>query len=722
LGVATVTATALLAATTAVHASEPELVGVWPEGPALAVEKAGDLGLISNARVVRTYDISDPSAPVELGSVVLPGAVLDLEIAGDYAYAAVLGYGVAIVDLSQPEMPRLVECPGCRLPDGACSVTLTDTGQYAFARAGGYGEGGVVSFFMTSPTELSVVGRIEPSEGSYAIRSVALDDDNVYVADDSLRIFEIPGGDAHLLGSRELDSYTRKSIAVAGQRVFVGAWTNPWFGAQPSLTIFDVSDPVHPSKLSHVDLLASGYGLGVDLARGLVVSAGPSGYQTSDVYLTSIEEPRAPTLVGAHTSGGSVSDMVLDGEVVIEAFRNEGTQVVDVSDPTAPTALSTIETAGEPIDLEWIDDLLVARLAGGDIRLIDASDLREPVDVGRIPAPAGGEWRHNIATDRALFASATVSTGPPGEEVDRGIIHAIDISDPAAPVVLGEVEIDAYELAMAPANDDVLLVLAWCGDDRCLNAVDVSDPSTMIVASRLVGDYMTDLVAIGGHLVVAANGDSALEMLDVSDPAAMSVVGELAGEYEKTLVVDDGLVLAVADRTRLELIDVTDPVHPVVVSTLQYASHPDLLDVALSPGGTIYLLRYREDDELGVVGFVTVVSIGDGRELRVRSQMDVSLGLNERVDGVVPIGTGRVAITTHDAIPSDFSGPPAIIVDVSIPARPIEVGRISTRSAVTNVAARGSLLAMGSTIDGIGFWDLSHVSSGPVQPAPAAVD
>lgn len=714
-GVAVAAATVMLAATAAAQAAAPELLGVWPEGPALAVEKAGDLGLVATGRMIRTYDLFELSAPVELGAVTLPGAVLDLEIAGEYVYAAVLGVGVAVVDISQPETPRLVDSPGGLLPEGACSVTLAQNGQYALARAGGHGEGGVVIFAVTSPTELAVMGRIEPTGALNLVRSVALDGEMVYTADDFLRIFELPD-DTTPLGSIELGYSLRRSVAVAGQWVLVGDWPNPWSGAQPSLTIIDASQPAQPVQLSRVDLVASAVGLAVDPTTGLVVSAGP------DLYLTSIADPSAPTLVGTHESDGWVSDMVLDGELVLEAIGDDGAVVVDIADPTAPAARSTIAAAGAPVDLKWADDLLVVKLAGGDIRLIDASDPGAPVDVSRLVAPAGGAWRHSVATGSVVYASATVSTGPPGEQDHRGLLQAIRFSDPAAPVDLGEVEIDAFDLSITAASDDVLLVLAWCGEQRCLSAVDVSDPSAMTVTDRLVGAYTTDLTPVDGSLVVVPDGTSALEVLDVSDPAALAVVGQLTGEYAKPVVVDEDLVLVAADGTRLELVDLADPGHPAVVSTLRYATDPDLLNVALGPGGIVYLLRYRNDDDLGTVCFLTIVSLDDDRELRLRGGMDVVLGLNQRADAVLPIGAGRVVVTTYDAVPSDDLGPPAIVVDASIPARPVEVGRISTGSAVVQAAARGSLLATGTTVAGISFWDLSGVASRPVQPGSVAAD
>ncbi len=102
-------------------------------------------------------DISNPAQPAAVGqSVVLPGIVEGVAVAGDYACLANWYSGLRIVDVSDPAQP--VETGGCDTPSDTSGVAVA--GNYAYAADR---EGGVVILRVTPQLYLPLLWRNYPA-------------------------------------------------------------------------------------------------------------------------------------------------------------------------------------------------------------------------------------------------------------------------------------------------------------------------------------------------------------------------------------------------------------------------------------------------------------------------------------------------------------------------------------------------------------------------------
>jgi hypothetical protein len=327
----------------AIVASGQEVVGRWPEGPTQMVARIDNVALIPSGRVVRTYDVSDPTEPAKLGSVVLPGAVVDADVANGYAYTTVKGVGLVIVDVRDPAAPVLVPDAVYPVPGVARTVTVAEStgGDFVLVTVDDDHNGALVVFLMVSPTELFEGWRVEGTHQS-PILDVAVHDGLVYVVDTKLRVFEIPPHVSTELGSVDVSVWGTKGVAVADDRAYIGSIVGSTFGTEHYIRVFDVSDPENPVPLLPSTQQGSAIGLAVDPAAGVVASAGP------DLYLTSTDDAPGPGLIGEYRGGDRPTDLSLASGVVIAAYYSTGAHLVDISDPTAPTALAIIESVGEP--------------------------------------------------------------------------------------------------------------------------------------------------------------------------------------------------------------------------------------------------------------------------------------------------------------------------------------------------------------------------------------
>jgi hypothetical protein len=53
------------------------------------------------------FDVSDPHAPIEVGSVACCGNGGDVELSGELAYMALMDLGVQVIDVSDPASPEI---------------------------------------------------------------------------------------------------------------------------------------------------------------------------------------------------------------------------------------------------------------------------------------------------------------------------------------------------------------------------------------------------------------------------------------------------------------------------------------------------------------------------------------------------------------------------------------------------------------------------------------
>jgi hypothetical protein len=79
-----------------------------------SVSVQGDYAYVGMTRELAVLDVSDPAYPVRVGYALLPGGASDVQVAGDFAYAAIgtryalaaATSGVTIHDTCQPSSSR----------------------------------------------------------------------------------------------------------------------------------------------------------------------------------------------------------------------------------------------------------------------------------------------------------------------------------------------------------------------------------------------------------------------------------------------------------------------------------------------------------------------------------------------------------------------------------------------------------------------------------------
>jgi hypothetical protein len=324
------------------------------------------------------------------------------------------------------------------------------------------------------------------------------------------------------------------------------------------------------------------------------------------------------------------------------------------------------------------DHLVVLRWSydRGDRKLLvfrnDVNNLLKPVRVGSADLPVGIQNVTGPVQAGGIVGLVTMSRS------DGILLRTADISDPSAPRLRGALVFSGtvFPHGGVPSRAHSYLYLAGAGQPRTpypgLRVVDVTNPDAPAVVGQveikgLTGEYAT--LSVDGRLAALAvkpigfswrslPHDGGLRLVDVADPTAPRVVGSLdlgallcvalRGWFAYVAIGSD-----VADRAGLQVVDVADPGRPRKAGFLPLNGL--IWTMALSADGQYLYARTQR-------GTIHTVDVRDAATPRL-------VGTIERMHG------GATIVVSKDLayIPRSWHG--AAILSL---ARPEAPGRIGT--------------------------------------------
>jgi hypothetical protein len=224
---------------------------------------------------------------------------------------------------------------------------------------------------------------------------------------------------------------------------------------------------------------------------------------------------------------------------------------------------------------------------GFGVIVVDLADPSAPAELGRFEFPfATAIEAHG---DRVYVASTT----------NGGIFKVLDVSNPAAPTLLGSINTSkTYDLTVR--GDYAFLADGADFGDGGLRVVDVSNPASPSVVGQETGCPYAgglDVSADGNTVYLACESDesfaNALRIIDTSDKTNPTLIGTVALPGSTQLpdynaahaVIVDGTTAYVANENGVDEVDITDPAHPV--QTFRHETGYAVRSLARDPDGRI---------------------------------------------------------------------------------------------------------------------------------------
>jgi len=315
--------------------------------------------------------------------------------------------------------------------------------------------------------------------------------------------------------------------------------------------------------------------------------------------------------------------------------------------------------------------------SGPVLMIADVSDPTAPIVLGELELPA------DIQDIEESNGYAHLACGFQGYWI-------VDVTDPTAPVVAGSYALSLWPVGLALSGD--LVFIANVASQESLVILDVSDPASIIRLGSISGLVsVSDVMVAGGYAYLVGYGDG-LKVVDVADPSQPELIGESDPNPSVGVFVQGDYVYTVdlewSPDVGLRVFDVSDPAHPTQVG---FVEHPGLMDV-------------------WVAGSLAYVSAG------------YYLKVFDVVDPTSPVLIGSLEA---DAMKLSMAGQYVYasafehglrVFDVVDPTLPIEVSAVETPGYTKSIAAAGPLVFADGGDEGVRVFDATNPTS-PIEIA-----
>ncbi len=394
----------------------------------------------------------------------------DVELQGDRAYVFGVG-GMAVVDISDPTAPRQLgryEPPGHpynRFYRGAVE------GNWAV----GGGREDLLSIMTISedgvPTLVSVHGAFRQTYEGAALRNGF-----IYACrhDEGLEIIDLNSKSGITTVSEVLSLSNSWDVALQGDLAYVADGIG-------GLAVVDIADPYNPVHLISVPTSSSATDVVVD-GNKVVVSCGSAG-----VDIFTLDNPESPVLAGnANTSSLAITAALVGNTVYVADW--DDVEAFDITDPSNPVAVGGEDTPTRAMGLTARDGLVLvadwSKLRTYSIGASIQGDIQVEVEsmmFGSLPQGSfqdttftiGNTGGANIAVEdiqvfNADFSIITASNFiiPPGETREVGLRFQNNTGGYSGTFL----RIDSND------TDEALITFPISGDDNP-NNLNLGDPA-----------------------------------------------------------------------------------------------------------------------------------------------------------------------------------------------------------------------------------------------------
>lgn len=496
-------------------------VAFHPDGHTLVSisgTKGGPLAL--EDRIVRLWDITDPSRPVLLGRPLDAAHGRGASVVTSASGRALLAKGGRLWDLTVPARPR--EVTGVKLPRAVESVRLALSPDGHTLAVSDMNRSAQL-WDLTDIKNPAPLGA--PLQGhASAVTALAFDRDGRVLAtassDHTALLWNLTDRSQPSLFSESLTGHTEQvfavafspggdTLATAGGDGAVRVWTIP-------NSSFLTGDTVRSLAFSHDGRRLATAGTSVRLWDTTDTSDPvPVG---KVLYPSGVSGPPRPDSVGpeARTAAFSPDDRTL------AVGGDDGTELWDVTHPARPRLIDGAIDHGAITDSVAFgpDGRTLATAGSGGVTLWDVSDLRRAA-----PRARPLSWD----ADEAVFSPdgtvlGTISRKPGGDLT----VGLWDVTDPGRPTLLGTPSRPGQEIQSIAFHPGGKL-LAGADFDGTVRLWDIEDPRKPVPAGAPLTQHVqsVDSVAFSpdGRILASVGEDGTIRLWDVTDGKAAKPFG-----------------------------------------------------------------------------------------------------------------------------------------------------------------------------------------------------
>jgi hypothetical protein len=486
-------------------------------------------------------DITNPAAPVELGSIFVScdGKAMDLQ--GNYLYLCGEDRGLFIIDITNPAAMVQV----ARIT-GVDTIAAKATGNRLYVAR----DNDVSIYDITNPAAPALLnaGFVSAGISPEDISSVGT---QLYVMDtvDEVHLYDVTNAAAPTLVSTYASFFStiNTDMSLRGNVLALATFDGVEF--------IDISVAGSMTRLSSV---ASNTIVDVVQMGG---SAGSLAYferESGIIGVYDLANLAAPVLV---------ADVVANPQYMSSPNQNlfvttfDGLVTFNMAVPAAPVQLSTWTTEPEGPRTVAISGTHAVTTSDSTLWMVNISNPNNPTVVGSVGLVGTGL---TLDIDGNFAYVSILGSGSAYR------LQKINISNPAAPVVVATGAVPEYLIDMDVVGDRVF----GNGGNSDFYVLDISNPSAPVQLATLP-DLGRDGIFVRNGYAYVGDFDNGVHTVDVRTPALPVVIDTLAtrtNQYVSSFDVRNNLMLVGQSDNRVDIVDISDPVAPVLRDWFSVAS------------------------------------------------------------------------------------------------------------------------------------------------------
>lgn len=585
------------------------------EGLPNAFVIVGNTAYVAAGTQMVILDITNPTEPVQVGSVSTYDEIKSIAVQGDFAFLANSESGLRIVDVGIPSQAEIVGT--FTTQSTAYGVDVAGNFAYVGDRFSGMD---IVDF--SNPTSPALVSHFHlfdgPAEGQ-GVNQIMLRDSLAFVVDfHGITVLDV----SNPYAPDSLSHYTRTvyNIDIRDSLVFVATNTAQRFES------YVLDSTFHLRQLDALSL--AGPLLDVKVAGNYAYV----GCEVRGIACVDISDPENMIFVDRFNPDSldlNVVNVAPFGNTVFACSHSYGVLVMDYSIPSAPVFETSLGYANYPVKMDHLGrSLYVANYYKG-LTQIDISNFSYPVELVSLPRYGHYATTEGVSAFRRSDSSYAVVC-----DVDAGF-RVINTTNSLAPYV---VSATARNKAKGVLVEDDFAYVATGEGAPGFWIYDLTNLAAPLLRGSVVLTDQAEDVRIHENRAYVVNRFAGLKVIDISSPDSPVLVGT----YPTGRVLDVELDFPYA-----------------------YVTGPEIglhvLDISTDTPQLIYQVEIDDAQGIDIDSVVAVVASGSGITILDRSNPE-----NPTIAGTFPVEgvTTQIEIIQRKAIVSALFGG-ITIVDIS---------------------------------------------------------
>lgn len=469
---------------------------------------------------IKLVDITDPTAPVLLGSYHADGDPYGVAIHDSTVYAAIGSAALQILDVSDPANPALVGIDSAAIR----SVVIDFPYLYGFNRLGG---DGLLIWDVTDPSRPQ---RVFQSPG--VVRGVLVDHGRAYIQDaGTFRVLDVTDPSApDTLGESPIGGWpVPRAILDSSGRIVALA-------AEPALRVLDVADAAEPQELSSYSF--DHFFSDVEVYGNLLLLLQK---RTGEIHILDITDRELPKPLSIISEIGRVNDFIVRNDTLYAS--GAGIHTLDLSDPQQPRLMAEVDT-GTTYGAIRLRDTLVFAAHWYGVNVFSFSDPSGPSPVGSYsvePSTGSGAGVLEFDGDTAYFPNWIWT----GRQSQINIAEMIDITDPSAPTYVGLWQLPGSIGEMTIHSGAAYILYGY---DQFLEVADLhpAPGQPRMIGQVYLNGHGTFTTLLGDLAFIGTLYDG-IVVVDVADPHNADTLGRYnpgAGGTSHLAIVDSTAYIA----------------------------------------------------------------------------------------------------------------------------------------------------------------------------------